>query len=107
MSKDGESAAFSEVIAEGSKREQLEAIRDRLAEEIEGVDCCDCGSPRRTYGSETAALTLRLVKVLEALESIPDTATVSRYDELAAKRTGGTPDASRRQGGRRRRGSGT
>lgn len=98
---------FLEAIQGGDKRQQYEALRDRLAGEIEsGVDCCMCGKPKRSYGSETAALTLRLVKVLEALESIPDTTTVSRYDELAAKRTGGTPDAARRQGGRRRRGPG-
>ncbi len=97
---------FLEVIKSGDKRAQYEALRDRLAAEIEGVDCCDCGKPRRSFGSETAALTLRLVKVLEALESVPNTATVSRYDELAAKRTGGTPAAARRQGGRRRKGSG-
>lgn len=99
---------FCEVIAEGDKRAQLAAIRDRLAAEMSGeAECCECGKPRRSSGSETAALALRLVKVLEDLDKIPDTATVSRYDELAAKRTGGTPAAARRQGtGRRRRGTG-
>ena len=99
---------FREVIKDGGKRQQYEAMRDRLAEEIEsGVDCCMCGKPKRSFGSETSGLMLRLKQVLEALESIPDTTAVSRYDELAAKRTGGTPDAARRQGGRRRRSSGT
>ncbi|MCX4912817.1 hypothetical protein [Streptomyces sp. NBC_00687] len=93
---------FSEAIADGDKRTQLEAIRDRLAAEIEGDDCCDCGKPRRSFGGETAALALRLVKVLEALESIPESTVVSRVDELMARRTGGAPNAARRQGGRRR-----
>lgn len=94
---------FADAIAEGDKRTQLEAIRDRLASEMDGgYDCCTCGKPKRSYGSETAALALRLVKVLESLESIPDSTTVSRVDELMARRTGGTPAAARRQGGRRR-----
>ncbi|WP_030777340.1 hypothetical protein [Streptomyces sp. NRRL S-920] len=94
---------FGEAISEGDKRTQLEAIRDRLAAEISGEsDCCECGKPRRSSGAETAALTLRLVKVLEALEGIPDGATVSRVDELMARRTGGSTNAARRQGGRRR-----
>lgn len=101
-------ADFREAISEGSKREQLEAIRDRLALEMSGeFDCCSCGKPKRSAGSETAALTLRLVKVLESLESIPDAATVSRLDELTARRTGGSTDAARRQNNRgRRRGAG-
>lgn len=94
---------FSEVIADGTKREQLEAIRDRIASEMDpGFDCCKCGKPLRSSGSETAALALRLVKVLEALDSIPDTSQVSPLDELRARRTGGAPSAARRQGGRRR-----
>lgn len=94
---------FTDAISEGDKRTQLEAIRDRLASEMEsGYDCCNCGKPKRSYGSETAALALRLVKVLESLESIPDTSAVSRVDELMARRTGGNPSAARRQGGRRR-----
>ncbi|WP_055563615.1 hypothetical protein [Streptomyces atriruber] len=94
---------FRDVISEGDKRAQLAAIRDRLALEMSGeFDCCSCGKPRRSAGAETAALALRLVKVLEALESIPDTAAVSRVDELMARRTGGAPNAARRQGGRRR-----
>lgn len=97
---------FVDVIRDGDKRAQYEALRDRLAAEIEGVDCCDCGKSVRASAADTAALTLRLMKVLEALESIPAAAVVSRYDELAAKRTGGTPDSARRQGGRRRKGSG-
>lgn len=94
---------FTEAISEGDKRTQLEAIRDRLASEMSGDDeCCECGKPRRASGSETAALTLRLVKVLELLESIPESTAVSRVDELMARRTGGAPNAARRQGGRRR-----
>lgn len=94
---------FREAISEGDERTQLEAIRDRLALEMSGeFDCCKCSKPMRSAGSETAALALRLVKVIESLKSIPDTTEVSPLDELRARRTGGTPDAARRQGGRRR-----
>ncbi|MFJ4828405.1 hypothetical protein ACIP79_00465 [Streptomyces sp. NPDC088747] len=94
---------FADAIADGTKRQQLEAIRDRLAMEMSGdIECCECGKMRRSSGSETAALALRLVKVLESLESIPDATAVSRVDELMARRTGGAPSAARRQGGRRR-----
>ncbi|AZM51771.1 hypothetical protein DMA15_03565 [Streptomyces sp. WAC 01529] len=94
---------FGEAISGGDRRVQLEAIRDRLALEMSGEsECCECGKPRRSSGSETAALALRLVKVLEALESIPDSTAVSRVDELMARRTGGSTNAARRQGGRRR-----
>ncbi|MGW6790047.1 hypothetical protein [Streptomyces chartreusis] len=109
-----ESEDFREVIRTGSKRQQLEAIRDRIAEEMDhGFDCCACNKPKRSQGSETAALVQRLTGVLEELEKLPDETRVSRYDELKARRdeaderTGGTPAARRRQGtGRRRRGTG-
>lgn len=94
---------FGDAVASADKRTQYEAIRNRITEELEpGFDCCNCGKPRRSAGSETAALMLRLVKVLESLESIPDSSTVSRVDELMARRTGGAPNAARRQSGRRR-----
>ncbi|MEU6674770.1 hypothetical protein [Streptomyces sp. NPDC046925] len=99
---------FSEAIAEGDKRTQYTAMRDHLAKEISGdIECCDCGKLRRSSGSETSALMLRLIKVLEELEKIPDTARRSQLDELRERRTGGSTDAARRQGtGRRRRGTG-
>lgn len=94
---------FSDAVASPDKRVQYEAIRDRITEEMDpDFECCKCGKPLRSSGSETAALTLRLVKVLEALDSIPDSAVVSALDELKARRTGGAPSAARRQGGRRR-----
>jgi hypothetical protein len=91
---------FTDAIKRGDKRKQLEALREKLATEI---DAC-------FKGADVAALTLRLMKVLEELESIPETGKASSYDELKAARdarTGGTPNAARRQGGRRRRGTGT
>lgn len=85
---------FLRAIQSGDKRRQLEAIRDKLAKELEHA----------TKGADASALALRLRQVLADLESIPATGVVSAYDELAAKRTGGTPESARRQGGRRRRG---
>jgi hypothetical protein len=104
---------FRDVIKKGTRRQKLEAIRDRIAEEMDGdFECCSCNKPRRSQGSETAALVQRLTGVLDELEKLPDESHVSRYDELKAKRedgrTGGAPSAPRRQGaGRRRRGTQT
>jgi hypothetical protein len=91
---------FTDAIKKGDKRAQLEALRDKLATEIDAS----------FKGADVAALSLRLMKVLEELEGIPETGKASSYDELKAARearTGGTTDAARRQGGRRRRGTGT
>lgn len=86
---------FLDAIRQGDRRKQLIALRDRLAEEIEAS----------VKGADVAALALRLMKVLEELDGMPDSGRVSAYDELAAKRVGGDKNAARRQGGRRRRGS--
>lgn len=92
----------------GDKRAILEAVRDRIGEEIDGVECCKCGLPRRAAGSETSALTLRLMQVLTELDALPQEGQVSRLDELAGKRdkrrtgvTDSPQSVSRRQGGRR------
>lgn len=86
---------FRKAIADGDKRAQLEAMRDQVAAAIQ----------RETKGSDIAALTLRLMKVLEALDGVPDGKQESAFDELSARRVGGSKEAPRRQGGRRRRGS--
>ncbi|MFH8405565.1 hypothetical protein ACH4FX_12430 [Streptomyces sp. NPDC018019] len=86
---------FRKAISDGDRRVQLEAMRDQLAAAIQ----------RETKGSDIAALTLRLMKVLEALDGVPDDQQASAFDELSARRVGGDKSAARRQGGRRRRGS--
>lgn len=84
--------AFVDAVTKGTRREQLEALRDKLAIMI--------GSTQD--GSRVASLSLRLVKILEELERIPEDGQRSAYDELAARRTGGDKTGGRRQGGRRR-----
>lgn len=72
------------VAQEGDRLATLEALRDRLASEID-----DCDSKR-----DLAALALRLTDVLEQI------------DELDARRPGGAADeiARRRRERRRRQG---
>lgn len=84
---------FTETIADGDDRAQLEALRDKLATAMDEAD----------KGADIAALTRRLLDVLAKLKSIPDGKQKSAYDELAAKRVGGDKTAARLQGGRRRR----
>lgn len=54
----------------------LEALRDRLAQEID-----DCMSNR-----DLAALTLRLVDILQRIDNMPQSAPTSKADEIAARR---------------------
>lgn len=99
-----------EALQSGDRRAALTALRDRIAEEIDGVPCCRCGAPRRAAGSETSALTLRLMQVITELENLPSEGSVSPLDELRARRAAtDSPRASqgqqRRQGGRRASGT--
>ena len=110
-----------EDAVRGSKRQGLEAMRDYIAHQLEANLCNTCLNSRLRTGDQ-ASLLLRLSKVLEELEAIPvgEEGTVSRYDELLARRNAnresgtaspsptakGTKSAERRQGGRRTRGDG-
>jgi hypothetical protein len=74
--------SISDAVSTGNRVVVLEALRSRLAQEI---DLCD--SPK-----ELPALVLRLTDVLTQLDSMPSTEQVSAADEIAERR------ASRRAG---------
>lgn len=102
----------------GTRREQLEAIRDYIAHELEANLCSTCRNSRLRTGDQ-ASLILRLQSVLSELDSLGDKNEVNR---LAAVRSihaghgGSAPEAvvpasgesqqrrtgSRRPGGGRR-----
>lgn len=92
---------FMKVMANGTRREQLVAMRDRVAQMLAYADA----------GPDVSALALRLRQLLDDIDATPDpsalpehdTAPVDQLDALRAKR--GTKEAPRRQNtsGRRRR----
>lgn len=88
--------SLPEVVAEGDRRASLEAIRDRLAAELDTDghkrSCeCECGVTA-TDGRVIAMVAGRLVDVIRELDALPNGREVSTVDDLAARR------AARRQG---------
>lgn len=105
-----ENMSLEEAVKSGDRRLSLVALRDYLAHELQVHRCNTCQAFQLRTG-DTAALVLRLQKVMEELESIPEAdAEVTELDRLRQGRDSGTPDnvrllgsknAQRRQGGRR------
>lgn len=90
---------FMRIIATGTRREKLCAIRDRVAQMLAYADA----------GPDVSSLALRLVNLLDQIEATPDPDALPKHDDnppvdfmeaMKAKR--GTKEAPRRQGGRRR-----
>jgi uncharacterized membrane protein len=81
--------SVSEAAESGKRSAVLEALRSRLAAEID-----DCDNPK-----ELPALVLRLTDVVEQLDSMPTSEQVSAADEIAerraARRAGRSKDSSR------------
>lgn len=105
--------AFEMAIASGDRRASLIAIREYLAHELGGHRCKACQMSQLRTG-DTAALVLRLQKVLEEIEQMPaSTGEVTQLDAIRARRNGtpapqvaaparlGTKSAPRQQGGRK------
>ena len=111
---------FSDTIKDGETRESLVAIRDFIVNYLEANRCAKCQNIELRSG-DMAALLLRLMKVIEAIELLPDPNKEEAEDELASLRESrygptesedlvapdklGTKSAKRRQGGRRARSS--
>lgn len=74
--------ALRTVVAEGDIRASLEALRDKLAIEVDAAN-----------GREVAPLAKQLADVLERLEALPRTEG-SRVDELARRRAERLPGAA-------------
>jgi hypothetical protein len=73
----GETAYFSllRAVRTGSTRSGLQAIRDRLAEELQDAE-----------GRDVAQLGLALLKVMEAIEKVPDLQAADPANEIAQRR---------------------
>ena len=112
-----EDKKFSEEIKSGDQRRALVALRDLLANELEVHRCDRCTALQLRTG-DTAALALRLQKVLEDIQALPPEnaeGKVTRLESIRGRRSGpdGPPEAEdsrvaqlgyktspRRQGGR-------
>ncbi|MFD4474696.1 hypothetical protein ACFWPU_01065 [Streptomyces sp. NPDC058471] len=86
--------SLEDAIATGDRRVSLEAIRKYLAHELEGNRCRQCAMSQLRTG-DTAALVLRLMKVMEEIEALPhDNGVVSELDVLRQRKSARTPNAS-------------
>lgn len=107
---------FLEGIQSKDRRTQLETMRDLVAHELTAHRCNSCESIRMRT-SDTAALVLRLQKILEELANIPEKSEQkSEYEKIQERVANkvasgehsnvvypfGTKNAPRRQGGRRK-----
>lgn len=95
----------------GTRREQLEAIRDYIAHELEANLCNNCRNSRLRTGDQ-ASLILRLQTVLAELDALGDEKKVNRLasvrslhvaggSEAEAEPSAERPDEQRRTGSRR------
>lgn len=64
-------ASLEEVVAKGDHRDSLIALRDYVAHELESNRCSKCFNSQLRTG-DTAALVLRLQKIIEDIEAIAD-----------------------------------
>lgn len=62
--------SFTDIISAGDTRESLVALRDYVAHELEGNRCPKCAMSQLRTG-DTAALVLRLQKIIEDIEKLP------------------------------------
>ncbi len=109
-------------VKSGDHKKALIAIRDYLVHELEGHRCKTCQMSQLRTG-DTAAIVLRLQKVLDDIAEIPEsTGEVTRLESIRRRRDGpdgssdskdrssppafGTKAGPRRQGGRRPRSTG-
>lgn len=77
----------------GSRREQLEAIRDYIANELEVHRCNTCTASKLRTGDQ-ASLILRLQTVLAEIDALGDDKKVNRLASIRAIHTGdGGPPA--------------
>ncbi|GIH29084.1 hypothetical protein Aph01nite_73940 [Acrocarpospora phusangensis] len=74
---------ISTVVGEGDRRASLEAIRDKLARELQAA-----------IGKDAATLAKQLRETLAELESLPGGKEVSAVDEIAERRTRRIADAA-------------
>lgn len=89
-----EALSLEEAIKTGDRRVQLLAIRDYLTHELEVNRCNTCMASKLRTG-DTAALVLRLMKVLEEIDELPrKDGKVTELDALRARRADRTPGST-------------
>ncbi len=92
--------SLAAVTALGDRRRSLEALRQVLAESIDGGPYCEECGRSGPHARDLAALASRLSSVLAELAELSDAVEVSSVDSLAAARAarraraaGGEPSA--------------
>lgn len=99
---------LTDAIASGDRRRSLVAMRDFIAWELEGHRCRQCAMSQLRTG-DTAALLLRLSKVMEEIEALPAEAKEEAGLAAMRKNRGSVTDlqSAREAMGRKRRGDRT
>ena len=70
---------LADSVQSNNRRKALEALRDRLAEAIDGTDS----------GRDIAALSKRLMEVMAQIDALPDPQAEADPVEAARKKRGG------------------
>jgi hypothetical protein len=79
---------LEKIVKDGDYRESLEAMRDFVAHELQGNRCKTCHMSQMKTG-EVSALVLRLQKIIEDIQALPDpNEEGDEFDRLIAR----TPD---------------
>ncbi|MFI6270723.1 hypothetical protein [Micromonospora zamorensis] len=73
----------STVIRTGDRRKSLEAIRDKLAAELDDA-----------FGRDAATIAKELTSVIREIDTLPGGKEVSTVDELTARRAARLADAA-------------
>lgn len=104
LSHDASSIEFERIAlrkaVKGTRREQLESIRDYIADQLEANLCDRCANSRLRTGDQ-ASLILRLQTVLGELEALGDGKTVNRLAMVRDIHSGKSPVDQRRTGTRK------
>lgn len=74
-----------EAVGSNDYRESLLALRDYVAHELDGNRCKQCAMSQLRTG-DTAALVLRLQKIIEDIQAIPDPSVEADDLELLRQR---------------------
>lgn len=85
--------SIAEAVSKNDYRESLIALRDYVAHELEGNRCKTCAMSQLRTG-DTAALVLRLQKIIEDIQAIPDpNAEGDELDAIRKRKASRAPEA--------------
>lgn len=77
---------LKEELTSGDKRRAYEALLTEVADKLDAGICSTCGGPRGEAAG-MASLMRQAMKILEALDALPQEKEESYRDQLAARRT--------------------